>query len=145
MMISLLGWIFLAVAALFMGMGLFGMLARTERFATWKECPYTGESVANAARWLGLSAFVTGLGIAGFVLLTGVLFQIGPFRCTVGLVTLLGFMGLSRTVALKAYEMLEKKARLTVLKHEDADDTHSDDDDHFDDDDFGDMGDQMAA
>lgn len=115
-MLPLMGWIFLVVAALFMGTGLVGMLTPASRFATLGSCPYTGESVVRAARWLGLSAMTVGLGIAGCVLLKSVLFQIASIPCTVGFVTLAAAVALSRRIAQQAQSELEKKAELNDME-----------------------------
>ena len=87
--IGLVGWIFLAVAAASIALGLYTLLGDVNAMVEKSPLPYTKESMIASCRWGGLSSIAFGLGVAGYVLLTKTLFDLGLFSVTVGLAAFL--------------------------------------------------------
>ena len=147
MMLGFAGWFFLVIASVMIGLGLFTMFGGVVRHFKMEDCPYTPESMLAAARWVGLSVTTFGLGLAGFVLLNKVLFTIGAFACTVGLLTFLVMIALARVVGAKAAAELVRKDADTVISMDAFRSEREDHDDHHDNDpgDWLDGSGDMAA
>lgn len=108
-MINVMSWILLAIAALLFLVSLYSVTTGLSAYAKGRDCPYTAGSVRQVSRWIALSALVMGLGFAGCGLLTGVLFRIGSFTCTVGMLVLPLCFGLSHIISMRARRTYVRK------------------------------------